>query len=65
MLGHFYKAVAQAVLLFGEEMWVITLRTERALDSFHHRVAQRLTGRQPRRQGYVSWAYQSLEEEMG
>ena len=22
--GHFYKAVAQAVLLFGEETWVFT-----------------------------------------
>ena len=62
---HFYKAVAQAVLLFGAETWVITPRMDRALDSFQHRVARRLTGRQTRRRGGGSWAYPPLEEEMG
>ena len=38
VLGHFYKAVVQAVLLFGEETWVITPRTDRSLDIFQHRV---------------------------
>ena len=51
MSGHFYKLVAQVVFLLGAETWVITPRMERALDSFQHRVAQRLTGRQPRRRG--------------
>ena len=37
--GHFYKAVAQAVLLFGAEMWVLTPRMEQSLNSFQHRVA--------------------------
>ena len=32
--GKFYKAVAQAVLLFGEETWVLTPMMERALDIF-------------------------------
>ena len=32
--GNFYKAVAQAVLLFRAETWVLTPRMERALDSF-------------------------------
>ena len=32
--GHLYKAVLQAVLLFRAEMWVLTPRTEQALDSF-------------------------------
>ena len=49
--GYFFKAVRQAVLLFGVETWVITPRMERALSSFQHRVAQRLTGRHPRRRG--------------
>ena len=59
--GIFYKTVAQAVLLFGVEMWVLTRmwvltpRMERAMDSFHHRVAQQVTGRQPRGQGYGIW----------
>ena len=51
VLGHFYKAVAQAVLMFGSETWVIALRMERSLVSFHHRVTQRITWRQPRRRG--------------
>ena len=49
--GNFYKAVAQAVLLFGAETWLITPRMEQALDSFQHRVARRLTGRQPKIRG--------------
>ena len=39
--GHFYKAVVQAVLLFGAETWVLTLRMERSLDSFQQRVARK------------------------
>ena len=60
-----YKEVAQAVLLFGAETWVITPRMERALDSFHRRFAQHLTGRQSRRRGNGSYAYPSLEEAVG
>ena len=33
--GDFYKAVYQAVFLFGSETWFINLRMERALDSFN------------------------------
>ena len=46
--GHFYKAVLQTVLLLGAETWVLTPRMEQALDSFQHRIAQRLTVRQLR-----------------
>ena len=49
--GKVFKAVAQAVLLFGSETWVLTPRIERALESFHHGAALRITGRQPRRRG--------------
>ena len=63
--GHFYKAVSQAVLLFGEETWVLTPWMEQALDSFQHRVERHLTGRKPRRRGDGRWAYPPLEEEMG
>ena len=41
--GIFYKAVAHAVLLFGAETLVLTPRMEPALDSFQHRILQRIT----------------------
>ena len=53
--GHFLKAETQSVLLFGEDTWVLTSRMEQALGSFQDRVVQRLTVRQPRRQGDGSW----------
>ena len=43
----FYIAVTQAVLLFGSDMWVLTLRMEKALDIFQSRVARKIMGRQP------------------
>ena len=49
--GNFFKAVVQAVLLFGAEMWVLTPRIERELESFMHGAARRITGNQPRRGG--------------
>ena len=61
VLGHLYKAATQAVLLFGAETWVLTPSMEQALDSFQHRVAQRLTGRQPMIRGGGSWAYPPLK----
>ena len=62
---HYYKVVVQAVLLFGEETWVITPRMEQALDSFQHRVSRRITGRQPRRRRGGIWDYPPLAEAMG
>ena len=65
VLGNFYKAVAQAVILFGAETWVLTQRMEKALDRFQSRVARRLTGNQPRRRTDGSWDYPPLAETLG
>ena len=51
VLGHFFKVVVQAVLLFGAKTWVLTPRMEQALRRFQNRFAQRITGRQPRQRG--------------
>ena len=41
-------AAVLAVMLYGLETWVMTPCIKRFLGGFHHRVALRLTGRQPR-----------------
>jgi hypothetical protein len=41
----FYKAAVQAVLLYACETWSITSNMLSTLESFHHRVARRLTHR--------------------
>ena len=48
-LGHIYLAVVQSVIIYGSGTWVPKPRMKRVLGGFHHRVARRLAGRQPRR----------------
>ena len=43
--GFFYKAILQAVLLYGSESWIISEHKLNELRSFHHRVARYITGR--------------------
>ena len=64
VLGVFFKAVVQKVLLFGSEMWVMTPHMGRVLGSFHHRADRRITGRQPKQQGDRVWDYPPLETAM-
>ena len=59
--GKFYKAVVQAVLLYGSETWVWTESMRLAFQGFHHRVARRLTGMTARLQNGV-WVYPPIEE---
>ena len=53
--GLFYKAVVQAVLIYGLETWVLTPPVVRTLGAFHHRVACQLTGGQPERGADRGW----------
>ena len=62
--GHIYLAVVQSVMLYGSESWVLTLCMKRVLGRFHHRVARRLTGRQPRRGREGGWVYPPVEDVM-
>ena len=64
VLGHFFKAGLQAVLLVWAEMWVLTPMTEKALRSFKHRVARWLTGRTSGRRGGGCWDYPLLTAAM-
>ena len=48
--GMFFNAVVHVVLIFWSETWLPTHQIERALGSFQHKVARRITWRQPGRQ---------------
>lgn len=65
----FYKAIVQTVLLYGSETWTTTQSMLKILNGFHHRVARRLTGRQPffsrREQSWIYPATERLLEETG
>ena len=62
--GAMYKAVAQPVLLYGSESWVVTGEMLKVLTAFHHRVAQRITGMTAKRGAGGKWEYSSVEEAM-
>jgi hypothetical protein len=43
----FYKAIVQFTLLYGSEMWDMTIKVVKALSGFHHHMARQLSGRMP------------------
>ena len=53
--GMFFKAVVQAVLIFGLEAWVMTPRMGQALVIFQNGVARKITGRHPKRREEGGW----------
>ena len=53
--GYFYKAIVQAVLLYGSETWTLSDRMLKNFRSFHHRVARHLTGRHIRQFDDGTW----------
>ena len=55
IMGRFYVAVVQAVLLYGAETWVVSERNMRKLKSFHHRCARAISGRNIRKLPDGSW----------
>ena len=59
--GLFYKAVVQAVLLYGCETWVISPTMLKMLEGFHHRAARRISGKRPRLV-HGEWIYPPIAE---
>ena len=43
--GMFYRAIVQTVLLFSSETWVVTPTLLQSLESFHHAIARRISGK--------------------
>ena len=58
--GNFYRAVVQATLLFGAELWVISSLISRNLGSFHHILACCLAKIHTRSTGEGRWIYMPL-----
>ena len=63
--GLFFKAVVQAVLLFGADTWVFIPRMGKALGGFQTQVERRLTGQLLRRTPYGIWRYTSAAAARG
>jgi hypothetical protein len=62
VMGYFYKAVVQAVLLYGSETWVLSEYYLRQLRSFHNRVARCLTDRHIHPNPDGIWTYPPTTE---
>ena len=62
--GEMYKAVAQSVLLYGSDIWVVTREMLKVLKAFHHRAARHITGMTVKRGAGGEWEYSAVEEEM-
>ena len=61
VLKNIYRAVVQAVLLFGAETWVLTERMFRLLEGMHMSFLRQSTRKQATRRRYGSWR-QALAE---
>ena len=62
--GDNYKAVAQSVLLYGSEIWVVTGYMIKVLEGFHHRAVRRSTGMTEKLDSRVEWGYPPVVEAM-
>jgi hypothetical protein len=60
--GVFYKAVVQAVLLFGSEMWKLSPLSLKSLEGFHIRAAGCMMGMQPAKNPDGTWKYPSSKD---
>ena len=62
-MGFFYKAVVQAVLLYGSESWVLSDGFLARLNAFHHRIACNITGLwgRPDPRDPDEWIYPDME----
>ena len=64
VLGIYFKAVIQAVLLFGSKTWTATPCMGQDLGGFHNKVALRIMGQKPQQIMNGSWEYPQFEEDM-
>ena len=58
----FYRAVDQAILLYGSETWVISAAMERKVEGTHIGLLRQITGKRARRLGDGTWETPGAEE---
>ena len=63
VMGHFYKAIVQSILLYGVKTWVIKPENMRKLRTFHRKAARYITNRhiRPLNDGTDEWIYPTSE----
>ena len=59
-----YKALAQSVILYGSESWVVTGDMLKVLKVFHHYVARRIIGMTDTLRSGREWEYPPVMTEM-
>ena len=59
-----YKAVAQSVLLYGSDRWVVTGDMLKVLEGFHHYVERRIIGMMATCRSVRLWEYPLVMAEM-
>ena len=62
--GLMYKAMAQSVLLYGSDIWVVMGDILKFLEGFHHRAAMRVAGMTATRGEGSNWGYLLVVAEM-
>jgi hypothetical protein len=60
--GMFYKATVQAVLLYGSEIWSLSLLSMKHLEGFHIHAAWQMSGKRPEQNEDESWTYPRSED---
>ena len=53
--GNFYRAVVQAIILYGLEAWVISVAMGRKIEGSHIVLVRQIMGKQARRIGDGMW----------
>ena len=59
-----YKAVAQSVLSYGSDRWVVTGDILKVFEGLYHHVASQIIGLTPTRRAGVEWEYPPVMREM-
>jgi hypothetical protein len=60
--GVFYKAIVQAVLLFGSETWKLSPLSLKSLEGFQIQAAHRMVGKMPTKNPNGTWTYPSSRD---